>query len=304
MDTAPSSAPRPAFSAPLLLDRYRPLARIGRGGMGLVFRGRDEYLGRDVAIKVFGGGNDEHVEMYRAELRMLASLSHHGVVSIIDAGVDTSSPDDPRPFLVMQLVRGTTVHDRLAERPISPREIGEIGYEVAEALEYIHAQNVIHRDITPSNIMVVNYGTEHSRERAMLTDFGIAVEAAETGFQSEYITGTAPYLSPEQVNNEPLTTASDIYSLGLVLLECFTRTRAFPGAPVPSAMARLAGGPEMPAELVPEPWRSLLQRMTAAEPHRRPTAAGLGSEIRSVLRDIRSPQRGERRSRRPGRSAP
>ncbi|WP_067880253.1 serine/threonine-protein kinase [Agromyces aureus] len=294
METARSGDLLPTYSAPLLLDRYRPLARIGRGGMGLVFRGHDEYLGRDVAIKVFGGGNDEHVETYRAELRMLASLNHHGVVSIIDAGVDTSSPDDPRPFLVMQLVRGTTVRERVAERPISPREIGEIGYEVAEALEYIHAQNVIHRDITPSNIMIVNYGTEHSRERAMLTDFGLAVEAADAGFQSENISGTAPYLSPEQVRNEPLATASDIYSLGLVLLECFTRAMAFPGAPLPSAMARLLSGPDMPAEVVPEPWRSLLQRMTAAEPERRPTAAELGTELRSMLRDIRTPSKSPR----------
>ncbi|MET4158244.1 serine/threonine protein kinase [Agromyces sp. PvR057] len=287
MEPADSSAPDSAPSAPLLLDRYRPLARIGRGGAAFVFRGRDEYLGRDVAIKVFSGGNELHVEMYRAELRMLAALSHHGVVSIVDAGVDTSAPEDPRPFLVMQLVQGTTVRDRVAERPLSVREIGEIGYEVAEALEYVHAQSIIHRDITPSNIMIVNYGTLHSRERAMLTDFGIAVEVADAGFQSEAITGTAPYLSPEQVRNHPLTTASDIYSLGLVLLECFTRARAFPGAHIPSAMARLAGPPEMPPEAVPEPWRSLLQRMTAAEPELRPTAADLGAEIRLALRDMR-----------------
>ncbi|GAA1836470.1 serine/threonine-protein kinase [Agromyces salentinus] len=290
MDTADASAPESAHAVPLLLDRYRPMARIGRGGMAFVFRGRDEYLGRDVAIKVFSGGNEEHTEMYRAELRMLAALNHHGVVSIIDAGVDTSAPEDPRPFLVMQLVRGTTVRDRVAERPISVREIGEIGYEVAEALEYVHAQHVIHRDITPSNIMIVNYGTQHARERAMLTDFGIAVEAADAGFQSETITGTAPYLSPEQVRNQPLTTASDIYSLGLVLLECFTRERAFPGAHIPSAMARLTEEPDMPPELVPEPWRSLLQRMTAAEPEHRPTAAELSSEIRLALRDIRPRQ--------------
>ncbi|GAA1966042.1 serine/threonine-protein kinase [Agromyces allii] len=287
MQSVDPSAPAPAPSAPLLLDRYRPLARIGRGGMAFVFRGRDEYLGRDVAIKVFSGGNERDVEMYRSELRMLAALSHHGVVSIIDAGVDTSAPEDPRPFLVMQLVRGTTVWERLAERPLSVREIGEIGYEVSETLEYVHAQGVIHRDITPSNIMIVNYGTPHSRERAMLTDFGIAVEVDDDAFQSESVTGTAPYLSPEQVRNQPLATASDIYSLGLVLLECFTRTRAFPGAHIPSAIARLAGPPEMPSELVPEPWRSLLQRMTATEPERRPTAAELGTEIRQALRDLR-----------------
>ena len=103
---------RRTLDAPLLLGRYRPIALIARGGMASVFRGHDEFLGRDVAIKVFSGGNEEHIDTYRAELRMLAGLSHHGVVSIIDAGVDTSAPDDPRPFLVMQLVRGTTVRDQ------------------------------------------------------------------------------------------------------------------------------------------------------------------------------------------------
>ena len=115
---------------------------------------------------------------------------------------------------------------------------------MAETLEYIHANGVIHRDITPSNVMIVNYGTQHARERAMLTDFGIAVETESAVFQSETITGTPAYLSPEQVRNLPLTTASDIYSLGLVLLECLTRTQAFPGIPVASAIARLKKGPD------------------------------------------------------------
>ncbi|KQP01777.1 serine/threonine-protein kinase [Leifsonia sp. Leaf264] len=277
---------RRTLDAPLLLERYRPIALIARGGMAAVFRGRDEYLGRDVAIKVFSGGNKEHIDTYSAELRMLAGLSHHGVVSIIDAGVDTSAPDDPRPFLVMQLVRGTTVRDRLAARVVSVREVGEIGYEVAETLEYIHANGVIHRDITPSNVMIVNYGTQHARERAMLTDFGIAVETESAVFQSETITGTPAYLSPEQVRNQPLTTASDIYSLGLVLLECFTRTQAFPGIPVASAIARLRQGPAMPPDLVPVPWRPLLERMTAGDPGRRPSAAEVCGELRRILRDL------------------
>ncbi|MET0975480.1 MAG: serine/threonine-protein kinase [Leifsonia sp.] len=285
------SAEKSTLAAPLLLDRYRPIALIARGGMSSVFRGRDEYLGRDVAIKVFSGGNDEHIESYQAELRILAGLSHHGVVAIVDAGVDTSAADDPRPFLVMQLVRGNTLRHRLADRPISVREIGEIGYEVAETLEYVHAQGVIHRDITPSNIMIVNYGTQYARERAMLTDFGIAVETTASGFQSETITGTAAYLSPEQVRNLPLTTASDIYSLGLVLLECFTRTRAFPGVPVVSAIARLKAGPAMPDDSVAEPWRSLLERMTSLDPRLRPAAAEVAGELRGALRDLRPRRR-------------
>lgn len=269
--------------APLLLGRYRPLQRIARGGMSTVFRGRDESLGRDVAIKVFRSGEKLDVDRYRDEMRVLAGLSHHGVVSIIDAGIDDSTPADPRPFLVMELVRGKTVETTIAENSLSTHRIGEIGYEVAETLEYVHSNNVIHRDITPSNIMLADYGTKSSRTRARLTDFGIAIDAAAPPPPSATATGTAAYLSPEQVARSPLTPASDVYALGLVLLECFTRTRAFPGTPVESAMLRLAEDPEIPRN-IPRPWAKLLRSMTARDAAERPTAAEVTELTRLALR--------------------
>lgn len=277
-----------ALDAPLLLERYRPIRLLARGGSSSVYQGRDELLGRDIAIKLFAAGGELDVGRHREELRMLAGLSHHGVVSILDAGVDESSPDDPRPFLVMELVRGKTVRATLTERPLSERQIGEIGYEIAEALEYVHARGVIHRDITPSNVMLVDYGTRSSRPRARLTDFGIAIDAASAVPTSRAVTGTAEYLSPEQVANLPLTPASDIYSLGLVLLECFTRTRAFPGAPVESAMRRVTRDPEIPAD-VPRHWRMLFTHMTQRNPSLRPSAADVAEQTRRTLRDLPRP---------------
>ena len=272
--------------APLLLNRYRPLRILARGGSSSVYRGRDEILGRDVAIKLFNAGAVADIRKQQEELRMLASLSHHGVVAVIDAGIDDSTPTDPRPFIVMELVRGITVRQAIVGRQLSAREIGEIGFEIAEVLEYIHHRGVIHRDITPSNIMLVDYGTQHSRPRARLTDFGISIDTLSHENESEELFGTIAYVSPEQALNEPLGPASDIYSLGLVLIECFAREVAFPGAPVVSAVARMTRDPEIPpwvdARLAP-----ILASMTLREPAGRPSAGELIEALRAALRASR-----------------
>ena len=275
---------RRRLDAPLLLNRYRPRVLLARGGSAQVYQGIDETLGRQVAIKVFAAGVD--VEKYRDELRVLAGLSHHGVVSIVDAGIDLSTPSDPRPFLVMELVRGTTVRDALRQNPFTVQRVGEIGYEVAEALDYVHSQGVIHRDVSPANIMLTDYGTISSRPRARLTDFGIAIDVAYAPAPGEAITGTVAYLSPEQVRNVPLGPETDIYALGLVMLECFTDTVAFPGAHIPSALARLDTDPVISKD-IPKDWRRLIGRMTQQEPLERPTAAEVADEVRRILRKMR-----------------
>jgi serine/threonine protein kinase len=274
------------FVAPLLRERYQPTQLLAKGGSSLVYRGHDVFLDRDVAIKIFKAGGQPSLDRFRDELRVLASLSHHGVVSIVDAGIDQSSPHDQRPFLVMELLRGKSVRETLAGQPMSAREIGEMGFEVAEALEYVHAQGVIHRDITPANVMLVDYGTTSSRPRARLTDFGIAIDATSAVPVDEATTGTAAYLSPEQARNERLTEVSDIYSLGLVLLECFTQTLAFPGTAIESATLRFTNDPGIP-ETIPKEWRLLIERMTARDPAGRPTAAQTAVLIRSALRKTR-----------------
>lgn len=278
----------PDTPVPLLLGRYRPERLLARGGSSMVFRARDENLGRDVAIKLFSSGSRDDVARFRTEVGVLAGLRHHGVVSILDAGVDDSSPKDPRPFLVIELVEGDTLRARLNAGALTTRQIGEVAFEVAETLEYVHARGVIHRDVTPTNIMVVDYGTRFSRPRARLTDFGIAMDATRPQQLEEETFGTAAYLSPEQVRGETLTPASDIYSLGLVLLECFTRTVAFRGTPVESALARLDRDPEMP-DVVPEPWRALIRSMTHTDAARRPSAADVATAARVALRADRSP---------------
>lgn len=272
-------------TVPLLLDRYRPNLLLARGGSSMVFRADDENLGREVAIKLFSSGAPEDAARFRDEVRVLAGLRHHGVVSILDAGVDASSPDDPRPFLVMELVEGDTLRTLLETEPLTTRRIGEAVFEVAETLEYVHARAVIHRDVTPTNIMLVDYGTRFSRPRARLTDFGIAIDATRPQEYDGTTNGTAAYLSPEQAQNGTLTPASDIYSLGLVLLECFTGTIAFPGTPVESALSRLDRDPEIPGA-VPEPWGRLIHWMTQREVSARPSAAEVATAAREALRAV------------------
>ncbi|CAN5461658.1 hypothetical protein BH10ACT6_BH10ACT6_07980 [soil metagenome] len=275
--------PRFQLNAPLLLDRYQPDELIGRGGSASVYRAHDLLLGRDVAVKIFLGGSEAELERAREELRLLAQLGHHGIVAVLDAGIDRSTPEDPRPFLVMELLQGESVRRLIDDGELPVEMIGGIAFEVAEALEYIHRRGVIHRDISPSNIVLVDYGSRGSRPRARLTDFGIAVQSGWIPPSSDVAEGTAAYLSPEQALRYRLTTAADVYSLGLVLLECFTGERAFPGDPVTSAMARAEADPDVP-RTVPRAWRSLLGRMTRREPAERPTAAEVLDEVRQILR--------------------
>ncbi len=217
------------------------------------------------------------------ELMVLASLDHHSLVNLIDAGVEEDEYGRTNRYLVMAFVSGMDLRSRLREGRIAARHIGEIGYDMAEALHYIHAQNVIHRDLKPSNILLVDYGADSPRARAKLTDFGIALaEDVERLTMEGATTGTAAYLSPEQASGAPVGPATDIYSLGLVLLECFTRSVEFPGTIVQSALARLTRDPVIPDE-VPEHWREVLSAMLARDPAARPAGAELVSLMRQVV---------------------
>ena len=251
--------------------------------MATVYRAVDEQLGREVAIKMFRTGKAADLTRHEEETRVLAALSHHGLVTLLDAGIDDSSPDERHPFLVMELVEGANLEDALAQRTFNAREIGEIAYDIAEALEYVHANGVVHRDIKPSNILLVEYGTSTFRTRARLTDFGIALDGESARLTSDQATtGTAAYLSPEQARRLDVTSATDVYSLGLVLLQCFTGTLAFPGEAIESALARLVDDPVIPADL-PDGWTELLTAMLAREPADRPDIAELTIRFRQAV---------------------
>lgn len=254
----------------LLDGRYRLGELLGHGGMADVYRATDEVLGRDVAVKLLREVSETgHRERFVAEARVLAGLDHPGLVTLLDAGIQSD-----RPYLVMALADGPTLSSRIATGPLDPDEVRVIGLQLAHGLDYAHRRGVVHRDVKPSNVLLCD------GDRVLLADFGIArlIGSTEQQTRTGDTIGSPAYLAPEQVAGEDLTPAVDVYSLGLVLLEALTATRAFPGAPVEAAVARLNAAPPMPTSLDPS-WRTLLARMTHREPANRPTAAEVAEEL-------------------------
>lgn len=268
----------------VLGGRYRLGGVIGRGGMSCVYAARDQNLGREVALKLFTPHAAEADELKRqeAEIRLLATLNHPSLVTLFDAGVDTRVPEQPRPFLTMELVDGQDLRSRLRFSRVPLDELSVIGAGIADALAYVHGLGIIHRDIKPANILLVQVRPGEP-VRPKLTDFGIARIVDGTRLTATgTMVGTAAYLSPEQAMGSPLSPASDIYSLGLVLLECIKGTVEYPGSAVESAVARLHRAPEIPDDL-PTEWQHLLASMTALDPLERPSAADLEVALRHAL---------------------
>jgi serine/threonine protein kinase len=266
----PHAAPEPPA---YLGGRYRLLERIGVGSMATVHRARDEFLGRDVAVKLVRTLSTSEDERRRddAEVKVLARLNHHNLVTLLDAGSVEDSTSASSVYLVMELVNGQDLRHRLLEGPLTLLEAAQVGHDLAEGLDYVHVNGVVHRDIKPANVMLYDYPNDPTRVRAKLADFGIAFIAESPLTQENTISGTAAYLSPEQVKAEPLGPASDIYSLGLVLLQCLTGELAYPGPMVESALARLNQPPHIPRDL-DQRWQDLLINMTDTDPAVRPTA--------------------------------
>ncbi|WP_306906932.1 serine/threonine-protein kinase [Arthrobacter pascens] len=264
--------------------RYRLGEVIGRGGMSSVYCARDENLGRDVALKLFApqAPDAEELKRQEAEIQLLATLNHPGLVTLFDAGIDTRIPDEPRPFLTMELVDGQDLRTRIGLGPVPLDELAVIGAGIADALAYVHGLGIIHRDVKPANILLVQIRPGEPL-RPKLTDFGIARIADSPRLTATgTMVGTAAYLSPEQAMGSPVTPASDIYSLGLVLLECIKRTVEYPGNAVESAVARLHRAPEIPDD-VPSEWADLIRSMTAVEPLMRPAAGDVEIALRQAL---------------------
>jgi serine/threonine protein kinase len=269
----------------LLGGRYELLAVLGGGGMAQVYRARDHVLDRDVAVKMLRETTTDASERARfvSEARILGGLSHSGLVTVLDAGLgaetQTGIPGEEisQPFVVMELVEGPALSRVIGQGPMPLDEVASIGIQVAQALAYVHAHGVIHRDVKPGNVLL---GPDSC---VKLADFGIArlLDDVATRYTAAgQAIGTAAYLAPEQVAGGEVTGAADIYSLGLVLLEAITGQREYLGTPTEAAVARLHRSPRVPREL-PASWRDLLSRMTSRDPRVRPT----GYEVAEHLRD-------------------
>ncbi len=290
---SPPTMPSSDAPEPIVFDgRYRLDGVLGRGGMATVHRAHDMVLARDVALKVFPVvDREEELLRSRAEVHVLAALSHPALVMLYDAGADERPDGGQQDYLVMELVSGPTLSERLRSAPLDPVQAARVGRDIAEALAVVHAHGVIHRDIKPANILLRDPDALESDESGgpavKLADFGIArlIDGTRLTMTGQTL-GTVLYLSPEQARGEALAPSSDIYSLGLVLIECLTGRPAFAGTTTESAIARLVSPPHVPDDIDPE-LAALLTRMTLMAPDERPTA----DEVATALAALGSPDR-------------
>ncbi|WP_158848903.1 serine/threonine-protein kinase [Saccharothrix deserti] len=243
--------------------RYALGGLYGSGGMAEVYRAFDTRLDRKVAIKFFQGSasGEDRIRLDR-EAQVLGAMRCPGLVEVYDTGSYRG-----RPYFVMQPIDGGTLRRRM-RGAMSPEVVAAIGSQIAGVLAHVHANDVVHRDVKPSNILLDTAG-----RRAYLADFGLALQAQDTRLtKSGILVGTAGYLAPEQVRGGDVLPAADVYALGLVLLECLTGRPEYPGGDTEAALSRLHREPRIPANL-PEPWTAVLTAMTASDPARRPSAA-------------------------------
>jgi eukaryotic-like serine/threonine-protein kinase len=266
----------------LLGGRYRLSGRIAVGGMGEVWRGTDELLDREVAVKLLSAAHatDEAFRArFRAEARYAASLSHPNIAQVFDYG-ETSGPEEfpaglpsGGAYLIMELVQGEPLSAVIARQErLSAGDTLRIVSQAADALAAAHEAGIVHRDIKPGNLLVTNDGT------TKITDFGIAraMWAAQASHltQTGMVMGTASYVSPEQATGGTVTSASDIYSLGVVAYECLTGEPPFTAeTPVAIAVAHMHRPvPPLPDD-VPAPVAELVTNMLAKPPEDRPQSA-------------------------------
>jgi serine/threonine-protein kinase len=265
----------------VLGGRYTLLAVLGTGGMATVWRARDEMLSRDVAVKVLNpqhAADAEFLDRFEGEARHAAAVSHPRLVTVFDCGVESGTP-----FIVMELVAGRTLRQVLDEAGmLPPARAVAIAAAVCEGLDAAHAAGLVHRDITPANI-VLNGG------EVKVLDFGIArADATRAATAAGTVVGTVAYLSPEQASGRPADPRSDLYSLGCVLFEMLTGRPPFTAdSAVGLAYRQVHDDPGPPSAWrpgLPARLDQVTARLLAKDPASRPpTAAAAQAELLSVF---------------------
>ena len=251
--------------------RYVVGERLGRGGMGEVFRATDTSTDRAVALKVLTSTEPGSAQRFRSEADLLTLLDHPGVVRLRGSGFH-----DGAPYMVLDLADGPSLARVLADGPLDLGRMRRVGAEIADALAHAHDHGIVHRDVKPSNVLFAADG------RARLADFGIArLAGAQSLTRTGELVGTAPYLAPEQVAGDAVGPAADVYALGLVLAECLTGRPCFPGTQIEAALSRLHRPPPLPPG-VPAWLHEVLATMTAREPAARPPARDVASALRQA----------------------
>jgi serine/threonine protein kinase len=264
----------------LIKGRYRLIEVIGQGGMGTVWRGHDEMLDREVAIKrvLLPPDLDEEEraelsELALQEARATARLNHPGIVTIHDV-----INDDGAPIIVMELLKGRPLAEILRTEVRLPyRRVAEIGAAVLDALREAHDAGIVHRDLKPANILI-------SHRRTVLTDFGVAQRVGERAADLDDVLGTPAFMAPEQAENAAASPAGDLWSLGAVLFNAVEGRPPFQGPNHATVLLTLLTQ-DAPAPVNGGPLRPLISALLVKDPARRPTAEQTAARLKAILRE-------------------
>jgi eukaryotic-like serine/threonine-protein kinase len=273
-------------AARVLAQRYALLDRIGSGGAGVVWRAHDQLLDRTVAVKLLHedlARDPATTERFRAEAAAAAKLTHPHAVIVYDIGQVEEGGD----YLVMELVEGATLGQLVEEGPLPPGVVAALGHQIGRALGAAHARGLVHRDVKPANILVTSEGV------AKVADFGIARalgDATSRLTTTGHVMGTARYLAPEQLRDQPIDARADVYALGLVLHQCLTGRQPFgEGTAIEVASRRLVDDLPPASQLadgVPPALDEAIARATRLDPEHRYTD---GAEFAATLAALAAP---------------
>ncbi|MBQ1090155.1 serine/threonine-protein kinase [Streptomyces sp. B93] len=279
---APAAPAADPGAGRLIAGRYRLLAKLGHGGMGTVWRAKDETVDREVAVKE--PRVPDHLpereranafERMRREARAAARLDHPAVVNVHDVAVV-----DGQPWIVMELVQGRSLGAALQEGTLDAREAARIGLEVLGALEAAHAAGILHRDVKPDNVLLGRH------DRVVLTDFGIAQIEGETNLtDTGGFVGSPEYIAPERVLGQRPGPASDLWSLGVVLYAATEGVSPFRRSNTPATLQSVLNATPAPPASARGPLADAINGLLQKDPARRPNAA----QVRALLETTANP---------------
>jgi tRNA A-37 threonylcarbamoyl transferase component Bud32 len=269
---------------PKKIGRYEIAERVGRGGMGVVYRGRDPVLDREVAIKVmhadFSDDESARPRFFR-EARAAARLQHRNIVTIFEF-----NEEDDVPYIAMEFLRGRSLSARVASLPpLTLIEKLDVVDQLCTGLSFAHSQGVVHRDVKPANVWIQDDGA------VKLLDFGIAKVSSATMTRGADVMGSAPYMAPEQIEGKQVDGRADIFSAGVVLYELLSGRKPFPGESPTAVMMQIVSGESIPiSDLVadtPAPLVAAVGRALQKSPDKRyARAEELAADLRLIRRSL------------------
>jgi serine/threonine-protein kinase len=268
-----SSVKHDADTDRVLGRRYRLISRLGVGGMAVVWKAHDSVLARTVAVKILGAryaDDPESWDRIRREARASAALSHPNIAQVYDYGEADVASGGVIPFVVMELIPGDTLEQRLTAGPVPPRQAMRIGAEIGAALAAAHGQGLVHRDIKPANIMLSPTG-------AKVVDFGIAaaIRSQGSGMDKFEVLGTPAYVAPERLLYDTVEPASDVYALGVLLYRLLAGHSPWTIETTTQMLAAhvyVEPAPLLPMSQVPDYVTAACNRCLAKDPTERPSA--------------------------------